>query len=126
APRVLMNAPRLVPGPPVRHGKPYALIAHTAQSVSAFVAVGRALAGAGVSVPEIHAPDFERGLLLTSHLGSGNFLDAQGQPIAERYAAAAELLAGLHARQWPHELEAGPGVLHELPRFDRDALMIEV
>src|SRR5690606_5383221 len=41
APRVLMNAPRLVPGPPVRHGKPYALIAHTAQSVSAFVAVGR-------------------------------------------------------------------------------------
>ena len=45
APRVLMNSPRLVLGPPVRDGKPYAEIAHTAQSVAAFVAIDRALAG---------------------------------------------------------------------------------
>ncbi|RUX61975.1 tRNA (adenosine(37)-N6)-threonylcarbamoyltransferase complex ATPase subunit type 1 TsaE, partial [Mesorhizobium sp. M7A.F.Ca.US.014.04.1.1] len=42
-PQVLMNSPRLVLGPPVRDGKPYAEIAHTAQSVSAFVAIDRAL-----------------------------------------------------------------------------------
>ena len=54
-PRVLMNSPRLVLGPPVRDGKPYAIIAHTAQSVAAFVAIDRALAEVGVSVPEIYA-----------------------------------------------------------------------
>ena len=56
-PRVLMNSPRLVLGPPVRDGKPYAVIAHTAQSVSAFVAIDRALMAGGVSVPKIHAED---------------------------------------------------------------------
>ena len=51
-----MNSPRLVLGPPVRDGKPYAEIAHTAQSVAAFVAIDRALlAGTASSVPEIHA-----------------------------------------------------------------------
>jgi tRNA threonylcarbamoyl adenosine modification protein YjeE len=40
--RVLMNSPRLVLGPPVRDGKPYAVIAHTAQSVEAFVLLRKA------------------------------------------------------------------------------------
>ena len=124
-PRVLMNSPRLVLGPPVRDGKPYAIIAHTAQSVAAFVAIDRALAEVGVSVPEIYARDLDRGFLLISHLGSENFLDAEGQPVAERYAAAAELLAGIHVKEWPSRLEAAPGVYHELPPFDRDAMMIE-
>lgn len=123
--RVLMNSPRLVLGPPVRDGKPYAVIAHTAQSVAAFVAVDRALAARGVCVPEIHAQDLDRGFLLISHLGSGSFLDADGRPVAERYAAAAELLAALHAQAWPPRLEAAPGIFHEVPPFDRDALMIE-
>jgi tRNA threonylcarbamoyl adenosine modification protein YjeE len=124
-PRVLMNAPRLVLGPPVRGGKPYADIAHTAQSVTAFVALDRALAAAGVSVPEIFANDLDRGFLLLSHLGSGSFLDSEGRPVASRYAAAAELLAMIHQRDWPSPLEAAPGVIHEVPPFDRDALLIE-
>jgi aminoglycoside/choline kinase family phosphotransferase len=125
-PRVLMNSPRLVLGPPVKDGKPYALIAHTAQSVSAFVAVDKAMAEAGVSVPHIFTQDLERGFLLISHLGSENFLDAEGRPVAERYAAAAELLAAIHARKWDARLEAAPGVFHDVPPFDRDAMMIEV
>ncbi len=68
-PRVLMNSPRLVLGPPVRDGKPYAEIAHTAQSVTAFVAIDRALLAAGVSVPEIHAEDLEQGFLLLGASG---------------------------------------------------------
>jgi tRNA threonylcarbamoyl adenosine modification protein YjeE len=123
--RVLMNSPRLVLGPPVRDGKPYAVIAHTAQSVAAFVAIDRALANAGVSVPEIFAQDLDNGFLLISHLGSENFLDAEGQPVAERYAAAAELLAAIHAKRWDARLEAVPGVFHDVPPFDRDAMMIE-
>lgn len=125
APRVLMNSPELVLGPPVRDGKPYALIAHTSRTVSAFVAIDHALAKGGVSVPEIHAQDLDNGFLLTSHLGSGNFLDGNGEPVAERYAAAAELLAMMHGKPWQYRLEAAPGVFHDVPPFDRDAMMIE-
>lgn len=125
APRVLMNSPVLVMGPPVRDGKPYAEIAHTARSVTAFVAIDKALRAAGVSVPEIHARDLDKGFLLLEHLGSGNFLDGEGKPVAERYAAAAELLAAMHARRWPGRMEAAPGIFHDVPPFDRDAMMIE-
>ncbi|PBB18467.1 tRNA (adenosine(37)-N6)-threonylcarbamoyltransferase complex ATPase subunit type 1 TsaE [Mesorhizobium sp. WSM4313] len=125
APRVLMNSPRLVLGPPVRDGKPYAVIAHTAQSVAAFVAIDRALLGAGVSVPAIHAQDLDQGFLLIEHLGSEGFLGRDGQPIAKRYEAAAELLAMMHGKAWPTRLEAAPGVFHDVPPFDREAMLIE-
>jgi aminoglycoside/choline kinase family phosphotransferase len=36
------------------------------------------------------------------------------------------LLAELHRRPWPRHLSAPGGVVHALPPFDRDALMIEV
>ncbi|MBZ9706998.1 tRNA (adenosine(37)-N6)-threonylcarbamoyltransferase complex ATPase subunit type 1 TsaE [Mesorhizobium sp. ESP7-2] len=125
APRVLMNSPRLVLGPPVRNGKPYAVIAHTAQSVSAFVAIDRALLAAGVAVPRIDAQDLDQGFLLLEHLGSESFLDGNGESVAERYEAAAELLAMMHGKAWPHRMEAAPGVVHEVPPFDRDAMLIE-
>ncbi|TIU80793.1 MAG: tRNA (adenosine(37)-N6)-threonylcarbamoyltransferase complex ATPase subunit type 1 TsaE, partial [Mesorhizobium sp.] len=125
APRVLMNSPRLVLGPPVRDGKPYAVIAHTAQSVTAFVAIDRALLAAGVSVPLIHAQDLDQGFLLLEHLGSEGFLGGDGQPIAERYKAAAELLAMMHGKAWPDRMEAAPGVYHDVPPFDREAMLIE-
>lgn len=123
--QVLMNSPRLVLGPPVRDGKPYAEIAHTAQSVSAFVAIDRALKAGGVSVPEIHAEDQENGFLLLEHLGSEGFLGKDGRPVAQRYAAAAELLAMMHGRTWPKRMETGQGGFHDVPSFDRDAMMIE-
>lgn len=125
APRVLMNSPRLVLGPPVRDGKPYAVIAHSAQSVTAFVAIDKALLAQGVSVPLIHAEELEQGFLLLEHLGSEGFLDGHGEPVAERYAAAAELLAMMHGKTWPQRMEAVPGVVHEVPPFDRDAMLIE-
>lgn len=125
-PLVLMNSPRLVLGPAVRDGKPYAEIAHTAQTVAAFVAIDRALARGGVTVPGIVAQDLDQGFLLLEHLGSGAFLDPEGKPLAERYAAAAELLAMIHGKHWDAKLEVAPGIVHQVPPFDRDALMIEV
>lgn len=125
APRVLMNSPRLVLGPPVRNGKAYAEIAHSAQSVSAFVAIDRALMDGGVSVPLIEAADLEQGFLLTEHLGSEAFLDAEGWPVAARYAAGAELLAMMHGRRWDYHMPTGEGGFHDVPPFDRDAMMIE-
>ena len=123
--RILMNSPRLVLGPPVRDGKPYAEIAHSAQTVAAFVGVDRALAAQGFSVPEIFASDLDRGFLLISDLGSEGFLDPEGRPVATRYAAAAELLAVLHGKRWQPRLEVTPGVSHEVPPFDREAMLIE-
>ena len=52
-------------------------------------------------------------------------LDASGRPVPERYIAAAELLAKMHAQSWPNSAEAAPGMLHEIPPFDRPALHIE-
>ncbi|MBN9242367.1 MAG: tRNA (adenosine(37)-N6)-threonylcarbamoyltransferase complex ATPase subunit type 1 TsaE [Mesorhizobium sp.] len=124
-PRVLMNSPPLVLGPPVRDGKAYAEIARTSRTVAAFVAIDRELAAGGVTVPEIFAQDLERGFLLTEHLGSGAFLDADSKPVAERYGAAAELLAFMHGQSWPYAQEAAPGIIHEVPPFDRDAMLIE-
>ena len=124
--RILMNSPRLVLGPPVKDGRPYAEIAHTARTVVAFVAIARALRERGVAAPKVLAADFDRGLLLLEHLGTGSFLAAEGRPVGERYAAAAALLAALHDTSWPRRLEAAPGISHHMPPFDRDALMIEV
>ncbi len=123
-PRILMNAPRQPDGPPIRDGKPYSRIAKLAESVTPFVAVGRALKGAGFTAPDIYAADLDAGLLLIEHLGTGNFLD-DGAPVAERYRAAAELLADLHAVRWDPEMPAAPGVVHRVPPYDREAMGME-
>lgn len=125
APRVLMNAPPLVLGPPVRDSKSYAEIAHTARTVAAFVAIDHALAERGVTVPAIDAQDLENGFLLMEHLGTEHFL-VEGKPVAARYRAAAELLAAIHGEEWPSRIEPAAGVVHKVPDFDRGAMMIEV
>jgi len=125
APRILMNAARQPDGPPIRDGRPYSQIARLAESVTPFVAVGRALKGAGIAAPEIFSADLDRGLLLIEHLGSGGFLDAAGAPVAERYRAAGELLAGLHGVRWNPVLPVAPGVDYTVPAYDREAMAIE-
>jgi len=124
-PRVLMNSPPLALGPPVRGTKAYAEIAHTARSVTAFAGIDGLLRAAGIAAPAIHAQDLDRGFLLIEHLGSEGLLDADGAPLAERYRAAAELLAFMHGRRWPDRAAAAPGHVHVVPPFDRDAMLIE-
>ncbi len=124
--RVLMNAPRKPDGPVIRDGKPYSQIAHLAEDVLPFVAIGEALKGAGFAAPEIHAADIDAGLLLVEHLGSGNFLADDGAPVAERYAEAGRLLAALHGKAWPGTIATSRGAVHRVPAYDRGAMMIEV
>lgn len=121
--RIVMNAPASPRGPVIRDGESYAEIAHIARSVHAFVAVDRLLATAGLAVPEIEAVDLDRGLLLISHLGDGAFLDG-GNPVGERYEAAARLLADIHGRSWPRAAPLDGGA-YAIPPFDRDAMLIE-
>ena len=124
--RVLMNAPRQPDGPAIRDGKPYSQIAHLAEDVLPFVAVGEALKGAGFAAPEIHAADIDAGLLLVEHLGSGNFLADDGSPVADRYAAAGRLLAALHGKVWRETITTSQGIVHPVPVYDRGAMTIEV
>lgn len=122
--RIAMNSPRLVLGPAVKDGKPYAEIAHTAQTASAFVAVDGLLAGNGVTVPDIYAADLDQGFLLVEHLGAEPFL-SDGEAVPERYRAAAELLAHMHAQSWERR-PTHLGASHFIFDFDRAAQLIEV
>lgn len=123
---ILMNAPQRPDGPPVRDGRPYSQIAHLAENVKPFVAIDRVLRGQGIAAPEIFAEDIGQGILLIEDLGAEGVIDAAGRPIAERYVAAAELLARLHAADWPHECEVAPGSRYRIPGYDRGAMTIEV
>jgi tRNA threonylcarbamoyl adenosine modification protein YjeE len=123
---ILMNAPQRPDGPPVRDGKPYSRIAHLAENVKPFVAIDNALRGQGIAAPEIFARDIRQGILLIEDLGSEGVIDGAGRPIAECYIAAAELLARLHAVDWPHECEIAPGSRYRIPDYDRGAMTIEV
>ncbi len=91
---VLMDSPRRPEGEVVRDGKTYNQIAHLAEEVRPFVAIGNALRRAGLSAPEVIAHDFERGFLILEDLGDltyGAALD-EGYAQAELYRAATDIL----------------------------------
>lgn len=124
--RLLMNAARQPDGPPVRDGKPYSQIAHLAEDVSAFVAIDLALRDAGFYAPKIFAQDLGEGLLLTEFMGKGGVIDAGRKPIQERYLAAVELLVKSHLTDWPQQIKISDNITHQIPKFDREAMTIEV
>ncbi|TCD16708.1 tRNA (adenosine(37)-N6)-threonylcarbamoyltransferase complex ATPase subunit type 1 TsaE [Oricola cellulosilytica] len=121
---ILMNAPRQPDGPPVRHGKSYSAIAHLAEDVTAFVAIGQVLRRKGFRAPEIYAFDLDQGFVLLEDLGAEGILDLKGSPDPSRYRAAVECLAAIHATKWPREITVGDRV-HVIPELDRDAFLIE-
>jgi tRNA threonylcarbamoyl adenosine modification protein YjeE len=124
---MLMNSPRRPDGPPVRDGKPYSAIAHLAESVTPFVAMAQALRARGLSAPAIFAADREAGLLVIEDLG--NELVVAGDPpgpIEVRFEVAVDLLAGLHRAPVPDLLPVEAGADYRLPRYDMEAMLIEV
>ena len=123
---VLMDAPRHAPGPILAHGKYYQQIAHIAEDVKPFIAVGRHLVSRGLSAPAIYEVDIEAGILLIEDLGSEGVLDESGAPIAGRYRESAACLAHLHGEAFERNLPVADGLVHHVPDFDRDAMQIEV
>jgi N-acetylmuramate 1-kinase len=124
---IFMNAPRRPDGPPGRHGKPYSAIAHLAESVTPFIAVARGLSDRGFSAPRLFAADREAGLLVLEDLGDDVVVAGDPpRPIESRYEVAADVLAALHSEPLPEVLPVEPGVDYALPRYDLDALLIEV
>ena len=65
------------------------------------------------------------GLLVIENLGNEGVIDAERRPIAERYEAAARLLADLHRHTLPAILPVAEGRDHAIPEYDRQAMAIE-
>ena len=124
---ILMNAQRRPDGPPVRDGKPYSAIVHLAEDVKPFVAMANGLAQFGLSSPRIHEAEIDEGLLIIEDLGNTSVVEGEPPaPNAERYAAAVDVLLALHGQNVPDTLPVAPHVQHKLPRYDMDALLMEV
>lgn len=133
---ILMNSPARTDTVPVRYGKTYSRIAHIAQDIRPFVAMARGLGDRGFSAPRLIGTDLAHGLALLEDLGQEGVL-AEGRPVPERYAAAAEVLAALHALALPDRLPVLPGQMagqlsglaagleHAIPPFDLPAIEIE-
>lgn len=124
-PLLLMDAPEMPDGPPVRDGKPYSRIAHLAENVTAFVAIGKLLREAGYAAPEIPAYDLHDGLALIEHLGDGLIIDDARRPIEERYLVSMEFLADMHGKPVADHYCFPDGTRYSIPSYDRDAVLIE-
>ena len=101
--------------------------AKLAEGTRPFLAMALALDGVDVTVPKILAHDLEPGFMLLEDLGD-TFCVAglPPLPIPERYRAAVELLADLHARELPHTVPDGVGGGYALPAYDEGNLAAEV
>jgi tRNA threonylcarbamoyl adenosine modification protein YjeE len=117
---VLMNWP---PGGQLPKDDPRARF--RARDVKAFVAVDGGLRATGVSAPEIYAADVASGLLLMEDFGDDRIVVA-GEPVAERYAAAVQMLGTIHDQPRPGVLPLPDGSTHSLRHLDADALAPEV
>ncbi len=133
-PVILMDAPAMPDGPPVRAGKPYSRLAHLAENVKPFIAIANALRERGLSAPELYACDADRGLLIIEHLGArvfgGELANAEADGTRARvqrmmWTAAVETLVELRASGPPMKPVAAHGPAHTLPRMDTDVLAIE-
>ena len=86
------------------------------EDVRPFLAIGRHIAGLGLSAPEIIAADEAQGFLILEDFGSAThaaLLDAGADPLP-LYCEAAEALAALHAQPPPHGLPPwGPARMAE-------------
>lgn len=126
-PRILMDSPRRPDGPPVRDGLPYSRIAHLAEDVRPFIAIGHALIEAGLSAPRIYAHDVSHGLLLIEDLGDRTF-GAEMQrttPQPELWAAATDTLSASRRIRVTEPLALPDGTTYRLPTYDHRALAIE-
>ena len=124
---ILMNFPRRPDAPAIYDGKSYGAAVHLAEDVKPFVAIGNGLRGRGLSAPAIHHGDLDAGFLITEDFGSAAFVDGDPPaPIAERYEAAADVLAALHRETLPEILPLTPQIDYAIPTFDTDALLVEI
>jgi N-acetylmuramate 1-kinase len=125
---LMMSSPPLPDRPAIRDGKPYWAIAHSARDVRGYLAVGRALARLGLSVPEVLVADAPNGLLLIEDLGDRLFTDVLAGEADPRplYRSVTDVLLHLCNHPPPLHLPLPDGSNYDLPAFDLGALTIEI
>ncbi|MFA5955281.1 tRNA (adenosine(37)-N6)-threonylcarbamoyltransferase complex ATPase subunit type 1 TsaE [Hyphomicrobium sp.] len=124
---ILMDSPRTPDGPPIRDGKSYSAIAHLAESVKAFVAIGRTLETAGLSVPHILAEDLAEGLLLIEDFGDEVFGAEvkKGRDQASLWKRGVDALVAVQSAPPLERIPLSDGSVFELPVADHGVLEIE-
>jgi tRNA threonylcarbamoyl adenosine modification protein YjeE len=123
---ILMNSPQRPDGPAIYDGKSYSAAVHLAEDVKPFVAIANGLRARGFSAPSIYHADLDAGFLITEDFGFAGFVEGDPpRPIAERYQAAADMLAALHRDPLPEILPLTPHTTYVIPAFDTDALLVE-
>lgn len=128
-PVILMDWPPQPDGPPIKGGLPYSRIAHLAEGTASFESVGGLLASAGLVVPETHAADHARGLMLIGDLGDRVFgvEVAKGTDLEQMWAAGTDTLVvmrsidAIRVSRW----NAGEGRSAPVQDYDRGAYEIE-
>ncbi len=124
---ILMNSPRRPDGPAIYGGKSYSAAVHLAEDVKPFVAVDQGLRQRGFSTPAIQHGDLEAGFLIVEDFGSDGLVEGDPpRPIAERYEIGVDLLAILHRERLPETLPLTPHITYTIPKFDIEAMLIEV
>ena len=124
---ILMNFPRRTDAAAIYGGKSYSAAVHLAEEVAPFVAIDEGLRAHGFSAPAIHHSDINHGFLITEDFGSEAVIEGQPpHPIAERYEAAVDMLAALHAKSLPETLPLTGQTSYAIPVFDTEAMLIEV
>ena len=125
---LLMDMPRRPDGPPVKDGKPYSVIAHLAEDISAVLAVNSHLSSLGYSAPIVEAHDLASGLAIIENLGNlvfGRMLLA-GEDISLPMQTAVALLADMAEQHWPNKIEISPLRSHKIEHYDLEAQLAEV
>ncbi|MEQ1698348.1 MAG: tRNA (adenosine(37)-N6)-threonylcarbamoyltransferase complex ATPase subunit type 1 TsaE [Hyphomicrobiaceae bacterium] len=126
-PTILMDWPRQPDGPPIRNGLPYSRIAHLAEDVRPFVAIGQHLASQGFSTPAMHAHDLDAGLLVIADFGDAVFGSTMGKTAsqADLWRTGVDTLIALRAVTPPATLPLPDGTTVTMPAYDHQALAIE-
>ena len=121
------------PDAPVGEGhSAYSKLAHLAEDVKPFVAIGDYLRGRGLNAPKVIAADLEAGFLLLDDMGTADFgraIDAgngpAGETLDDMYRAGLDVLVALQRDGAPAPLPVGDGSVHTVPEFDDGIYRIE-
>ena len=122
---ILMISPPRPDGPPVRDGKPYSVIARLAENILPFIGMDNGLRAQGFSAPRIITSDLDAGLAIIEDFGAEGITRADA-PVADRYSEAVAVLARLHRLALPETVPVANGLLHAIPPYDLEAMLIEV
>jgi N-acetylmuramate 1-kinase len=125
---LLMDMPQRPDGPIVKYGKPYSVLAHLAESITAVVAVNTHLVLLGYSAPRVLQSDLATGFGLIEPLGFNVYgkMMLDGIDMREPLETAAAVLADMATKDWPRQPLATDGVSHTIHDYDLRAQLMEV